>query len=69
MTATMIPSMIVEDVELRSRPSLLTTHVDPMDCTHLWESHFWETGRAYCPRCGSCARWINDPRAKEGAAS
>ena len=69
MTATTIPSMIVEDVELRSWPSLLGTHVDPLDCAHVWEPHFWETGRAYCPRCGSRARWVDDPRALGGAAS
>jgi len=69
VTRTVIPSMIVEDVELRVRPAFLTTHVDPMGCEHLWEPHLWETGRAYCARCGSYARWVNDPRAKEAAAS
>lgn len=65
MTATMVPTMIVEDVELRVRPSLLTTHINPIDCSHFWEPHLWETGRAYCARCGSFARWVNDPRAME----
>lgn len=69
MTATVIPTMIVEDVELRVQPSLLTTHIDPMSCSHVWEPHAWETGRAYCPRCGSLARWINDPRVEEAKAS
>ena len=69
MTATAIATMIVEDVELRSRPGLLTTHVDPMDCDHVWEPHVWEMGRAYCARCGSCARWVNDPRTAEERSS
>jgi hypothetical protein len=62
MTTTTIPSMIVDDIELRSRPGILTTLVDPMGCEHVWEPHLWEDGRAYCPRCGSLARWANDPR-------
>jgi hypothetical protein len=62
VTATTIPSMIVVDVEPRSRPSILTSHVDPMDCDHVWEPHLWEIARAYCGRCGSYARWANDPR-------
>ena len=61
MTATVIPSMVIDDVELRARPSLLKFHVDPMECEHRWEPHAWEIGRAYCPRCGSLARWVNDP--------
>lgn len=65
MTATAIPSMLVEDVELRARPSTLRFQGDPFDCSHVWEPHLWETGRAYCPRCGSFARWVNDPRAEE----
>jgi len=69
MSTTTIPSMIVEDVELRTRPSLMTFHTDPIACVHRWEPHLWETGRAYCPRCGSLARWANDPRAQEGATS
>ncbi len=72
MTATAIPTMVVEDVELRSRPSSLTFHSDPMDCEHFWEPHLWDTGRAYCPHCGSFARWVNDPRIEApsvGAAS
>ncbi len=69
MTATSIPSMIVEDVELRTRTSILTFHAAPMDCDHFWEPHLWEMGRAYCPRCGSFARWVNDPRASEEAPS
>jgi hypothetical protein len=62
MTATLFPSMIVDDVDLRSRPSILTTAADPMICDHVWEPHLLETGRAYCPRCASLARWANDPR-------
>lgn len=62
MTATTIPTMVVGDVELRSRPGVLTTFTDPMDCDHVWEPHLYETGRAYCARCGSFARWVNDPR-------
>ena len=69
MTATSIPSMVVVDIELRARPSVLSSHVDPMECDHFWEPHFWETGRAYCPRCGSFARWVNDPRAHVEAVS
>ena len=63
MTATSIPSMIVDDVELRDRPSILRLH-DPMICDHVWEAHLWEPGRAHCARCGSFARWLNDPRAE-----
>jgi hypothetical protein len=68
MTATVIPTMVVEDVELRSRPGL-TFHIDPMVCDHVWEPHLWERGRAYCACCGSYARWINDPRAIEETLS
>jgi hypothetical protein len=68
VSATKIPSMIVDDVELRTSPSFLTSHVDPIDCDHLWEPHLWDTGRAYCYCCGSRARWVNDPRAKEGSS-
>lgn len=60
--STSIPSMVVDDVELRVRPSILRSHVDPMGCDHVWEPHLWEQGRAYCARCGSLARWSNDPR-------
>lgn len=69
MTATTLPTMVVVDVELRSRPSMIATHSDPIDCDHVWEPHLWETGRAYCPRCGSFARWVNDPRAIEETTS
>lgn len=68
MTSTVIPTMHVEDVELRVRPSILTFHGDPIDCDHVWEAHLMETGRAYCPRCGSLARWVNDPRATEASS-
>ena len=69
MTATAIPTMVVEDVDLCARPSILTFQGDPIDCDHVWEPHLWETGRAYCPRCGSRARWVNDPRASEASSS
>ena len=36
MTATSIPTMLVDDVELRARPSILTSHRDPFDCDHVW---------------------------------
>ena len=68
MTKTTIPSMIVVDVDLHVPPSLLATQVDPMTCSHLWEPHIWETGKAHCPRCGSYARWVNDPRLEEKAS-
>lgn len=64
MTATVIPSMLVEDVEMRTRPG---NQADPIDCSHVWEPHLWDTGRAYCNRCGSFARWVNDPRAEEAS--
>lgn len=65
MTATMIPTMIVEDVELRALPGTMRFKFDPMVCAHLWEPHLWDHGRAYCPQCGSLARWANDPRIAE----
>lgn len=67
MTSTLIPSMNVEDIELRVHPSILRFQnaVEPIDCDHVWEPHMLETGRAYCYRCGSRARWVNDPRAAE----
>jgi hypothetical protein len=61
MTATTIPTMVIDDVELRSGPSLWAT-VHPMGCDHVWEPHHWEHGHAYCARCGSLAQWVNDPR-------
>lgn len=57
--------MVVDNVELRSRPGVIGFSGDPIDCGHLWEPHLWDTGRAYCSRCGSFARWLNDPRAQE----
>lgn len=65
MSATTLPAMIVDDVELRARPSFLAFASDPMACDHVWEPHLVETGRAYCPRCGSRARWLDDPRLEE----
>lgn len=65
MTSTTIPSMLVEDVELRASVGTIRLQCDPMRCDHLWEAHLWDTGRAYCARCGSFARWVNDPR-REG---
>jgi len=61
MTRTAIPSMIIEDVELRVQPSFIKLS-DPMTCDHRWEPHLWEHGGAYCPLCGSRAGWVNDPR-------
>jgi hypothetical protein len=61
--------MIVEGVELRTRPSLIKFAFHPMDCDHLWEPHLIETGKAYCPRCGSSARWSGDPRLVAEVAS
>jgi hypothetical protein len=68
MTATMIPTMIVENAEPCPGPSI---HFDaePMECDHRWEPHPSETARAYCPRCGSVARWSNDPRAEEASCT
>lgn len=59
MTTTLIPSMIIGEVELRARPGY---EKDPMQCDHVWEPHLWDDGRAYCNRCGSFAQWVNDPR-------
>lgn len=59
--------MIVDDVELRARPGVVQFSSDPMTCDHVWEPHLWEEGQAYCARCGSIARWVNDPRL-DGAA-
>jgi hypothetical protein len=69
MTATALPSMLVEDVELRARPSALTSQHDPFDCDHVWEPHLEEPRRAHCPHCGSFALWVNDPRALEEPVS
>jgi hypothetical protein len=57
-----ISTMVVDDVELRDRPSIVRFLFDPMICDHVWEAHLWDTGRAFCARCGSHARWVNDPR-------
>lgn len=66
MISTKIPTMLVEDVELRTSPSLSSgLHAHPMTCDHLWEAHF-EPCLAYCPRCGSFGCWVNDPRAERG---
>lgn len=48
------PSMIVEEVELRARPSFLPLDHDPIDCEHVWEAQP-ESTRAQCVRCGSSA--------------
>ena len=69
MTATAIPSMIIDDVDLRTHPGILTIFSDPFDCGHVWEPHSWDAGRAYCARCGSFARWVNDPRTTEEVES
>ncbi len=52
------------DIELRANPSFILLD-DPTNCDHAWESHLWEHGRAYCPCCGSFARWVDDPRLEE----
>jgi len=64
MSASIIPTMVVEDIELRVRPSS-RLDIHPMSCDHLWEAHLWETGRAYCPCCGAFGHWVNDPRDNE----
>ena len=65
MSTTTLPAMIVEDAEPSARSGLgLGSYAEPMDCDHRWEPHLWEVGRALCPRCGSCGRWVNDPRAE-----
>lgn len=69
MSKTVIPTMIVDEVELRVQPSLLTDLVDPIDCDHGWEPHSWDIGSAYCLRCGSRARWVNDPRVSQEITS
>lgn len=66
MTATAIPTMVVEDADTCARPSILPFNAEPMECDHLWESHP-STGRAQCPRCGSVSRWSNDPRVEEAS--
>lgn len=62
MTTTTLPSMIVDDIDLRERSSLIKFKTHPVACGHVWEPHLWESGRAYCAQCGSLARWVNDPR-------
>jgi hypothetical protein len=57
VTTTRIPSMLVDDVELRVYPS----KEDPSSCAHRWEAGLVR-GRASCDRCGAFARWANDPR-------
>ena len=65
MSATVVPSMIVEDIELRMQPAFLVNLRDPIGCDHVWEPHLWEVGKAYCGDCASIARWVNDPRLVE----
>lgn len=62
MTTVVIPTMVVDSVELRVRPSIVPFKHHPVSCDHAWEPHLWSNGRAYCARCGSQARWVNDPR-------
>lgn len=57
--------MIVTDVKLRDRSGTIRFESDPAICVHAWEAHLWEHGGAYCPRCGSTARWADDPRLQE----
>jgi hypothetical protein len=54
--------MIIEAVELNVPGRGLKFEAPAANCQHEWEPHLWEHGRAYCARCGSFARWINDPR-------
>ena len=68
MSATSLPAMIVNDIDLRTRPSMVAFAFHPMSCGHIWEPHLYETGRAYCARCGSSARWVNDFRASKETA-
>lgn len=68
MTTTRVASMVIDDVELRVRPSFVLFEAEPMDCDHAWEPHIYEHGRAYCPSCGSFAHWVNDPRLEEEAS-
>jgi hypothetical protein len=63
VSTTGIPTMIVEDVELRVQPSL-TFHGDPINCDHFWKPDLCETGQVCCSRCRSRARWVNDPWAR-----
>ena len=58
MSATTLPTMIVEDIELYVLPSAVPS-CNPIDCDHLWEPHLLESNRAHCMRCMSRARWIN----------
>jgi hypothetical protein len=58
MSLTTIPTMVVEDVELRIQPGL-TFPGDPIDCDHIWEPRFSETERAHCVCCTAHARWID----------
>jgi len=57
MSATIVPTMIVEDVELRVQPSS-AFQGDPINCDHIWEP-LWGTNRACCTSCRSHARWFD----------
>lgn len=57
MSTTTVPTMIVEDIELRVQPSL-TCRKHPMDCDHVWEP-LWGTDHARCIACKSLAHWID----------
>ena len=57
MSTTTVPTMIVENVELRVQPSL-TFRGDPIDCDHIWEP-LWGTDRACCTSCMAHARWLD----------
>lgn len=57
MSTTTVPTMIVEDVELRVQPGSIF-HGDPIDCNHIWEP-LWGTDRACCTNCRAHARWID----------
>ncbi len=55
--------VIVTDVKLNDhRGDFIRMENRSSECFHEWEFHMWDTGRAYCPKCGSFATATNDPR-------
>lgn len=56
------PPMIIADIQLHDNKGPVQFAVASAVCDHAWEPHLWDDGRAYCHRCGSFARWANDPR-------
>lgn len=55
-------TVIVSNIQLRTRESIIKFAHDPQTCSHDWEFHLWDCGDAYCPLCGSLATADNDPR-------